>query len=744
MQMVAKQVPGTGAGIEIRCKAPFAAGAVLWRDEAGRLVATIVAKATYRLAPGLSEVVDPPDPVRESDVFWDGDAAGKLRFASDLAPFKAAHEVLVSGHAHVSGATRARVAVGEIDKAVTVDGAPDAPLVGLGPVNPAWPQRDALLRPEDRAWLADPAGKARPRGFDLRYFCAAPADQRSDGPIRADARLILEGLHPPHGNLVTTLGGVAPALRSSSLESPPPFVADTLFIDLDRRIATVSFRAIVALDGEDLLVDVVSETSATPPIGRVDDATTELDRSALSEFLAPVLPFPPASEPLHSRGARAFTPSADDGALPFRASSPPPPPKPDLSAPPPEPPVEQARQAPPPPRSTVGQLQSLSRPAAATEEQAARGPTSEKDRFRKAFGASAFGSSAFGGSALGGSASKPASTSASAPAPVPAPSPEVTPPPGKAPAPIAVSAPAALESAPGAKAASDAAAALAARVAAVQAAPFERAAAITRRAIVDLLSFDRGVPTRLRRSKAYAQLLTDLDAPRVPRKVDAKATEEPEDRARLDVLRVLSCGAPLGAEDLDASFDALFEDPHELDVPLFHVQGECRPTMDELETLRLAVEVAKPLAGVNKRVLAAIAVSTEALARTAGLTADGAVSHYKRLEAATAELSLPPRHLADHVDRTLLEARSFKKRTLLGAPRIRAELTIGRLALPIYLPDSAASHLPLLPSFALAALVELRPREDASEQNPAALVAFALGRVLRTRGALGGSKAPRE
>ena len=32
-------------------------------------------------------------------------------------------------------------------------------------------------------------------------------------------------------------------------------------------------------------------------------------------------------------------------------------------------------------------------------------------------------------------------------------------------------------------------------------------------------------------------------------------------------------------------------------------------------------------------------------------------------------------------------------------PRIRAELTIGRLVLPIYLPDSAASHLPLLAAF---------------------------------------------
>lgn len=725
---VVKSLAGGAAAIEVRCTAPFAVGVVLWRDEGNRLLATVVAKATYRLAPGMSELVDPPDPLQERDAYWDDDAAGKLRLPSDLAPFKATHEVFVSGHARVKGATRARVAVGEIDKGVALD-RHDAPIVGLGPVNASWPQRDALLRPEDRAWLVDPARGGRPRGFDLRYFCAAPVDQRSDEAWRADARIILEGLHAPHGSLVTTLAGVAPALRSVDgsidLEPAPPFVADTLFIDVDRQIATLTFRAIVPTGEDGLIVEVLA-TDASPPVGRVDDATTELDRSALSEFLAPVLPFPTAP-PTSERASRSFIPTTDDGALPFRPSAPPPPPpppKPDLSAPPADPPPDPARPVPPPPRSTVGQLQSLSRPATATEERAAQAPMTEKDRFRKAFGGGAFGASAFG-AASAKSTSTPATTSPASATPDP---------PSPASAPTA-SSPGIVSdaAAPGAKAASDAAAALAARVAAVQAAPLERAAAITRRAIVDLLSFDPGVPTRLRRSKPHAQLLNDLDAPRVPRKVDVAVKEEPEDRARLDVLRVLSCGAPLGPDELDASFDALLDDPHELEVPLFLVTGEVRPTMDEVETLRVAVELAKPLAGVNKRMLAGIAAGSDALGRAGGLMADSAAALYKRLEMATSELSLPPRHLADLVDRTLLEARSFKKRTLLGSTRIRAELTIGRLTLPIYLPDSAASHLPLLPVFSLAALVEFRPREDASEQNPTALVAFALGRVLRVR-----------
>ena len=119
------------------------------------------------------------------------------------------------------------------------------------------------------------------------------------------------------------------------------------------------------------------------------------------------------------------------------------------------------------------------------------------------------------------------------------------------------------------------------------------------------------------------------------------------------------------------------EDDPEVRCHLLFGHGE--QAEKNAKAAEVAVEIAKPLAGVNKRVLAAIAASTDALGRAAGLTADGAASHYKRLEVATSELSLPPRHLADHVDRTLLEARSFKKRTLLGAPRIRAELGLGGL-----------------------------------------------------------------
>ena len=66
---------------------------------------------------------------------------------------------------------------------------------------------------------------------------------------------------------------------------------------------------------------------------------------------------------------------------------------------------------------------------------------------------------------------------------------------------------------------------------------------------------------------------------------------------------------------------------------------------------------------------------------------------------------------------------------------MRAELLIGResAAFPFYVLDSVAAALPLLPSFVVTALCEVRPREDVAETQSEALFAVALGRVLHWR-----------
>ena len=432
-----------------------------------------------------------------------------------------------------------------------------------------------------------------------------------------------------------------------------------------------------------------------------NEGTTELDRSAFVHTAAKVLPFAPGSEP-----GRSSQPPVADGALPFKPRAHPTPP-----INPPPPPVPPPRASPPssphPPAFGLTRMLGAEQVRPPTPPGGGPGvsaPGELGDLFRKAFGVQQ---------------AKPSFGEAAPPLPPPPPStPQTT-----SASPI------------GATAASDAAAVAETRAsaAAIGALALERGRTIERRAVVDLLAFEPNVPSRLRRSKIYAPIVTMAASPRTAMDVDAPAGEQQQERGRVEVLRVLSCATPLGAGDLQASVDALLDDPHDYEIPLLFVEGDVRPTMDEIEALRVGAELAKALGATNKRVQGLCALATETLSRSVPPLPEAAFALYRQLEAATSELSLPARHFADLVERTLLEARSFKKRTLLGATRIRTELTLGRLVLPLYLPEAASSQLPLLPTFPLAALAEFRPREDASESNAAALVAFAFGRVLRAR-----------
>jgi hypothetical protein len=290
-----------------------------------------------------------------------------------------------------------------------------------------------------------------------------------------------------------------------------------------------------------------------------------------------------------------------------------------------------------------------------------------------------------------------------------------------------------------ARAASDAAAGDARRGQALSDRGRDRAHAdpVGRRALVDLISFSPDLPRRLRRSRRHAEILSDFHPPRPPRRADQSevdAETDRQERGRLEVLRVLSCDTPIDATEFHALSEASLDDANDLEMPIALVEGMLKVTFDELETLRVAASIAKPLAISDKRLQAALAVANDAVASTTPPTPEALVTMYRQIEVGTRELSLPPRYLVELVERSLLEKRCFKRRTLVGAPRIRAELTIGQSApVPIYLPDAAASHLPLLPTFLIVGLVELRPREDAQEQHAESLLALALGRVVRGR-----------
>jgi hypothetical protein len=95
--------------------------------------------------------------------------------------------------------------------------------------------------------------------------------------------------------------------------------------------------------------------------------------------------------------------------------------------------------------------------------------------------------------------------------------------------------------------------------------------------------------------------------------------------------------------------------------------------------------------------------------------------------------SLPSGFLQKNVERGLLEQRAYCKRTVFGAPHLRAYVTTDEGDVPVYLPESVADSLPLLTSFRVRLIAEAHPAEDGLESSPVALLARALGRVAEAR-----------
>jgi hypothetical protein len=123
--------------------------------------------------------------------------------------------------------------------------------IGFGPLAPSWPERrDRLGRHAGAfrpgAWLE----QALPDDLDPSYFNAAPRDQQIEA-LRPNERLVLENLHPEHPRLVTSLSGVRPVAFVERRGAPAQeltMTADTLWIDTDRSICTVTWRGQVSLE----------------------------------------------------------------------------------------------------------------------------------------------------------------------------------------------------------------------------------------------------------------------------------------------------------------------------------------------------------------------------------------------------------------------------------------------------------------------------------------------------------------
>jgi hypothetical protein len=125
--------------------------------------------------------------------------------------------------------------------------------IGYGPLAAGWPDRRDKLRIPVTAFLGTEwAQQPLPEEVDPRFFNAAPRDQQV-GVLRENERIVLENLHPEHPRLVTSLPGIRPRAFVETGTAPPrelSMVCDTLWINTDSALCTLTWRGQLALEGE--------------------------------------------------------------------------------------------------------------------------------------------------------------------------------------------------------------------------------------------------------------------------------------------------------------------------------------------------------------------------------------------------------------------------------------------------------------------------------------------------------------
>jgi hypothetical protein len=145
------------------------------------------------------------------------------------------------------------VAVPNLQSPAMVVGGPKDTImepIGFGPIAPAWPSRAVKLG-RHAALFSGPGWNKQPlpEDIDPSFFNCAPPDQQID-TLRDNERIILENLDPEHPRLVTSLPGVHPRafVERRGVAEDLNMVCDTLWIDTDRALCTLTWRGQVPLE----------------------------------------------------------------------------------------------------------------------------------------------------------------------------------------------------------------------------------------------------------------------------------------------------------------------------------------------------------------------------------------------------------------------------------------------------------------------------------------------------------------
>lgn len=296
--------------MELLKETPLSVAWRTWRARPPRPSLTIVAKATFRLEPGIAPLAD-DQPFAEGERWEDDDVERGLARPSELEPFKRRGECFVLGACHPpegrAAVSQVAFQVGPVQKKLAVFGdrtpstfATPEPFESmplswsraaasadnpLGARIPNFEDPARLMRgADDRPALATtlPISPLRPSrtrhagtygrdyqkthypGFPAdigwEYFNSAPADQRIEGYFRGDEELVLVNLLPGMPSLRTRLPGLRPRAFLTPAGSPDPMAQlwevplrlDTLVVDTDAAVVSAVWRGVLDVGSEAL------------------------------------------------------------------------------------------------------------------------------------------------------------------------------------------------------------------------------------------------------------------------------------------------------------------------------------------------------------------------------------------------------------------------------------------------------------------------------------------------------------
>lgn len=659
---------------------PFVrATSFVWQPRRDAFELAVICKATYRVMPGSAEYHDVPEELHELQLFQASEVSRGVYCPSDIVPPKRMVDVLLVGHTKFAPdrVLSVGVSVGVLSRRVVMHGGRS--LEEFGPL----PSRYGVAGWSRADWHARPLGDDAERAA----FNVAPANQRLQSiELSEDSQFslfnLVEGSGPGPGILPilsTYFHGELPYAVVQSPDCATRWVdmrCDTLWIDVDRRIFALTWRASATLSGP------------TVPNATIVGMARPEERPSLSELEARV-----TTKTLELTGAMHLqAPSAPTvigtgtigGHAPPHAAEPPPP-----------------------------------RPSERVAPSAASDHRMTIDPFNNPFPITPF---------LGGGGSGHWGTAALPPPPITI-VPIVPSLAGRAAEEkrtigqdIAgsltrvVSVP--LEPQP-----------MVADVGPGASAPSS----------IDLVWFDARALPRVRNHAPWKELLASAklspeydhlaDEGPAPARVDVKD--------RRDVALVLSRGEALHADHVAIALDRAIKADAAFLPPMVLVEGELVLQFDALETLKATIAAVSPHLGGDADLAAVVGDVNEIFKKPWVHTANGVVEELtarirdvfaggqRRRPDAVARLDL-------HVTRALVEHRRYRTATILGRTRLCALVTSRGASTQVaaYLPEGVGKDLPGFERFAVRVVAEVRAQMDAYAKEGAALRVVALGRRI--------------